>query len=104
MIFTIILLVLLIPILAIVLDSQVGQALASRLEQRRLGEADGLSAERMAFLETEVERLSVELARIDEESRFVTRLLTERAGGDEELRRALPDAESSATDSGGEEG
>lgn len=79
MIFTIILLALMIPILAIILDSQVGRALASRLERRGLGEAEGLGAERIAFLEGEVDRLSSELQRLDEETRFVTRLLTERA-------------------------
>lgn len=94
MIFTIVLLVLMIPILAIVLDSQVGRALASRLERRSLGEADGLGAERIAYLEGEVERLSTELMRIDEETRFVTRLLTERAESD--------DSGSSAAGTGGD--
>lgn len=102
MIFTIILVVLMIPILAIILDSQVGRALASRLERRSLGEADGLTAERMAFLEGEVERLSTELQRLDEESRFVTRLLTERAEGDSGPTRALPDPGPSAAGTGGD--
>lgn len=82
MIFMIVLVVLMIPILAIILDSQLGRALASRLERRGLTEGDGMVGERMAYLEGEVERLSSELQRLDEESRFMTRLLSERAGGE----------------------
>ena len=74
-------LALLIPILAIVLDSQVGRALASRLERRSLEEPDHLTAERIGYLEGEVERLSEELVRLDEESRFLHQLLDERPGG-----------------------
>jgi hypothetical protein len=77
----IILLVLLIPILAIVLDSSVGRALAQRLERRELG-GDAVGTERMAYLEGEVERLASEVHRLDEESQFLHKLLTERAGGD----------------------
>ena len=51
-------LVLLVPILAIVLDSQLGRALAARLERRDIGSAGGPYAERLAFLENEVERLN----------------------------------------------
>lgn len=79
----IILVVLLIPILAIVLDSQVGRALAQRMEGRSLGAGDNVTAERLAYLEGEVDRLTSELHRLDEESQFLHRLLTERAGGDE---------------------
>lgn len=81
-------LILLIPILAIVLDSQVGRALAARLERRGLSEADELLADRVAFLEGEVERLSTELMRLEEESEFLHKLLAERPGGD-----ALPPGE-----------
>lgn len=77
----ILVLVLLIPILAIVLDSQLGRALASRLERRSLGEPDGLMGERVGYLEGEVERLSQELVRLEEESRFLHQLLEERHGG-----------------------
>jgi hypothetical protein len=78
-------LVLLIPILAIVLDSQVGRALASRLERRSLGQPDDLLLERLGFLEGEVERLAQEVGRLDEEGRFLTKLLEERPGGAEAL-------------------
>lgn len=81
MIQLIILLVLLIPILAIVLDSQVGRALASRLERRGLGQPDDLLQERLMYLEGEVERLSKEVGRLDDESQFLQQLLEKRPGG-----------------------
>jgi hypothetical protein len=83
-------LVLLIPILAIVLDSQVGRALAGRLERKGLGEPDDLMRDRLAFLESEMERLTGDVERLDEESEFLHNLLTERQaeGG------ALPPGES----------
>lgn len=77
----ILLLVVLIPLMAIVLDSQVGRALASRLERRGGEGPPDLVAERMAFLEGEVERLGAEVARLDEESQFLHKLLAERAPG-----------------------
>lgn len=83
----ILILVVLIPLLAIVLDSQVGRALASRLERRGLEAPNDSTAERIAFLEGEVERLSGEIERLDEESEFVQKLLGERA---QEHGAALP--------------
>ncbi len=74
-------LVLLIPILAIVLDSQVGRALASRLERRGLEQPEGLLLERLGYLEGEVERLTEEVTRLDEESGFLHQLLEDRPGG-----------------------
>ena len=74
----ILILVVLIPLLAIILDSQVGKALAARLEHRGLNPPADITAERIAFLEGEVERLSSELQRLDEQSEFVHKLLTER--------------------------
>ena len=85
------LLILQIPILAIVLDSQLGRALAARLERRGIGEPSDLMAERIAFLEGEVERLGGELGRLEEESQFLHKLLTERTGG--EGQAALPEGE-----------
>lgn len=69
------LLVLLIPLLAVVLDSQLGRALARRVES---GAAD---IERLAALESEVERLSRELDVLQEQTEFVNKLLEERARG-----------------------
>jgi hypothetical protein len=83
----ILVLVVLIPLLAIVLDSQVGRALASRLERRGLEAPKDSTAERLAFLEGEVERLGSEIQRLDEQGEFVQRLLTERGG---EQGAALP--------------
>ena len=85
-------LVLLIPILAIVLDSQVGRALASRLERKGLGHPDDLLQERMQYLEGEVERLSKEVGRLDDEGRFLQKLLEERPGG----AGALPPGDNSS--------
>jgi hypothetical protein len=76
-------LILLIPILAIVLDSQVGRALASRLERGRVPSGDDIDKERIQYLEAELERLTGEVSRLSEESDFLHRLLTEGRGGDE---------------------
>ncbi len=73
------LLVLLIPILAIVLDSPVGRALAGRMERRGLPSGgEDATAERLSYLEGEVERLTTEMRRLEEESQFLNQLLTDR--------------------------
>jgi len=75
--FLIVLLVaLMIPLVAVVLDSQVGRALAARLEGRESG--DTLADRRLAALESEVDRLSRELQRLDDESTFLHKLLEEK--------------------------
>jgi hypothetical protein len=81
MVLIIIVLVLLIPLLAILLDSHLGRALAARVERRPLTPGEDVTQERIALLEGEVERLGSELGRLEEESQFLHRLLTERAGG-----------------------
>ena len=88
----ILILVVLIPLLAIVLDSSVGRALASRLERRGLDGPSDLMAERIAFLEGEMERLTTEITRLDEESQFVTKLLSGRS---ESAGAALPPGDDS---------
>jgi len=80
--FTLVLIVLLvalmIPLTAVVLDSQVGRALAARMErERQLGEPG--SNDRLTALESEVDRLGRELQRLDEESAFLHRLLESKA-------------------------
>lgn len=89
----ILILVVLIPLLAIILDSQVGKALAARLERRALDVPGDVTAERIAFLEGEVERLAGEIERLDEESEFVQKLLTERS---QEREAVLPPGDDSA--------
>ncbi len=80
------LLVLLIPILAIVLDSPVGRALAGRMERRGLSSGgEDLTSERLTYLEGEVERLNTEVRRLEEESQFLSQLLSDRPDS-----RALP--------------
>jgi cell division protein FtsB len=80
----ILVLVVLIPLLAIVLDSQVGRALASRLERKGLhGSGADVSSERLAYLESELERLAAEVERLDDEGRFLQKLLEERDSGEE---------------------
>lgn len=70
----VLLVALMIPLTAVILDSQVGRALAARLEKDRdLGDVAG--SRRLAALEAEVERLAREMQRLDEESAFLHRLL-----------------------------
>jgi hypothetical protein len=85
----VLLVALMIPLVAVILDSQVGRALAGRLEGGR--NVDTLADRRLATLETEVDRLNRELQRLDEESAFLHDLLEKkRAPG------ALPPGESDA--------
>ena len=85
------LLVLLIPILAIVLDSPVGRALAGRMERRGLSyEGEDATSERLSNLEGEVERLSTEVRKLEEESQFLSQLLTDRPAS-----KALPPGDQS---------
>jgi hypothetical protein len=81
MIFTLLLVVLLvalmIPLTAVILDSQVGRALAARMERDRAPVEVG-GGNRLNALETEVERLGREVQRLDEESAFLHRLLEGR--------------------------
>jgi hypothetical protein len=86
MLFLIVLLVaIMIPLVAVILDSQVGRALAARLEG---GRGDSLSERRIATLEGEVDRLARELQRLDEESAFLHQLLEKKRSPD-----ALPPGE-----------
>jgi hypothetical protein len=75
----IIVLALLIPeILSTVLDSRLGRALAARLEAGADGTQDRATAERIRYLEAEVDRLSEDVRRLTEESDFLQELLAER--------------------------
>jgi hypothetical protein len=73
----VLLVALFIPLTAVVLDSQVGRAIAGRLEK---GAGTDFSAgSRVAALEAEVDRLTKEVSRLDEETAFLHKLLEERA-------------------------
>jgi hypothetical protein len=65
-------LVLMIPLLAVVLDSQLGRALARRIEE------GSVPHDRLSMLEGEVERLSREVELLREQTEFVDRLLEEK--------------------------
>jgi hypothetical protein len=78
LILVVLLVALMIPLTAVVLDSQVGRALAKRLEGDLSLRGDDASATRLAALEGEVERLSREIQRLDEESHFLQRLLEKK--------------------------
>jgi hypothetical protein len=75
----VLLVALLIPLVAVILDSQVGRAIAARLEG---GRPDPLAERRLAALESEVERLGRDLARLEEESEFLHRLLEQKRSPD----------------------
>ena len=72
-------LVILIPLFAVVLESPVAQAIATRLERRGANGEPEQTIDRVAYLEAEVDRLTNELMRLKEESQFLHRLLTERS-------------------------
>ena len=74
----IIIVALLIPLLAIILDSAPARALAARMERDRPDDVAGVD-HRIAALESEVERLTGEVERLSEEGAFLHRLLEPRA-------------------------
>lgn len=80
-------LALMIPLVAVVLDSKLGRAVAARVE-RQLGPADQAVDDRVAALEAEVDRLGRDIRRLEEESEFLHRLLEGRTARD-----ALPSSD-----------
>jgi len=74
---------LLIPLTAVVLDSQVGRAIAARLEgdKDRAGTLQG----RVTSLEGDVDRLNEVVRQLEEETGFLQRLLEERPATEELL-------------------
>jgi hypothetical protein len=83
----VIVLALLIPLIAVVLDSHLGRALAARLERDRVG---GALAERVAALEGEVDRLAAEVQRLQDETDFLQRLLENKPVRDRRLPSGEP--------------
>ncbi len=78
----VVILALMIPLIAVVLDSPVVRALAGRWEREGQPEAvDPLLGSRVAALEAEVERLNREIESTREESQFVRRLLEKKPDG-----------------------
>ena len=74
---------LLIPeILSTVLDSRLGRAIAARIEGRAETGDEGVLRSRIQYLEGEIDRLSVDVQRLSEESDFLQRLLSERSSQD----------------------
>ncbi|MCL7971869.1 MAG: hypothetical protein M8866_07240 [marine benthic group bacterium] len=79
-------LVLMIPILAIVLDSSVGQALANRIARgEKAGDSPEIDA-RVGELEADVKYLTESMESLREETEFVRRLIE---GGDGEAASQL---------------
>lgn len=74
----IVVLVLIPEILSTVLDSRLGRALAVRLESGATQGVDEATAKRIRYLEGEVDRLSEEVHRLNEESEFMHDLLANR--------------------------
>lgn len=70
-----------IPLVAVVLDSKLGRALAARIE-RDLGPTDQAMDDRVAALESEVDRLGRDVQRLEEESEFLHRLLEAKTASD----------------------
>ncbi len=70
----IVVLALMIPLIAVILDSQLGRALAGRLERGTPAD-ESLLAPRVQALEGEVERLAKEVEQLQEQSEFLNRLL-----------------------------
>jgi uncharacterized membrane protein len=81
----VIILLLLIPLFAVVMDSPLGQALARRVEGGVQDDA------RLRAVETEVEQLARDMERLQEQSEFLTKLLEERS--DDGGGRTLPPAD-----------
>lgn len=81
MLWIIIIIALLIPLIAVILDSQLGRALAKRLE-RDDGELESGVSARLGALESDVERLSTTVRELEEQSEFMQRLLEKRASQD----------------------
>lgn len=86
----IVILALMIPLIAVILDSQLGRALAGRLERGAPAD-ESVLAPRVAALEGEVERLTKELEQLQEQSEFLNRLLESKSPAGE-----LPPGETDA--------
>jgi hypothetical protein len=82
----ILILALMIPLIAVVLDSHLGRALADYVLKRggETLDAGGVN-KRLAALETEVERLNAEVLRLEEETSFLHKLLESKPQANPQL-------------------
>ena len=77
----VVILALMIPLVAVILDSHLGRAVADYIARQTGGSSqvgggtDIGMARRLAALETEVERLNREILRLEEETTFLHKLL-----------------------------
>lgn len=83
----VLLVALMIPLTAVVLDSQVGRAIAARLEKDREG---GALPGRVTALEGEIDRLNRLVEQLDEESSFLHKLLDSKRGSEPKLPPGEP--------------
>ena len=82
MVWLVILIALMIPLIAVILDSQIGRALAARIEGKHMQPTAELElTKKVNLLEGEVERLNSEVVRLDEETNFLHRLLEGKPEG-----------------------
>lgn len=84
MLWFVIIVALMIPLVAVVLDSALVRALVTRLE-RGDSAADPALSQRVSQLEGEIERLNSEVLRLDEETTFLHRLLESKPSSQGEL-------------------
>ena len=83
----ILILALMIPLIAVVLDSHLGRALADYILKRGNDSLDtGTANKRLTALEGEVERLNAEVLRLEEETTFLHKLLESKP----QTKRELP--------------
>jgi hypothetical protein len=71
----VVILALMIPLIAVVLDSHLGRALADYVTRRGGPALENPSSERLAALEGELDRLNGQVQRLEEETQFLHRLL-----------------------------
>lgn len=84
MIWWVVVFLLMIPLVAVISDSPLGRALASRVERPKGTERDELER-RIVALEREVDRLGGEVGRLEEGTEFLQRLLRDRGTAGKEL-------------------